>query len=118
VAPTQPGRGEIWTADLEPIKGHEQAGTRPVLIVSTTTFNQGWGDLVIVAPLTRTARHIPFRVQIDPPDGGFSATSYVLCDSIRSISKERLDARRGAWGVVSAQVMAQVEDFLRILLEL
>ncbi|MBK9712006.1 MAG: type II toxin-antitoxin system PemK/MazF family toxin [Kouleothrix sp.] len=114
----EPSRGEIWTANLDPIKGHEQAGQRPVLIVSTNGFNHGPADMIIVAPLTRTAKHIPYRVQVDPPEGGVSDRSYVLCDSIRAISKERLDTRRGAWGSVAPATLAQVEDYLRILLEL
>lgn len=115
MAPVQPSRGEVWHADLNPIRGHEQAGMRPVLIVSTNDFNHGLADLVIIVPLTRTGKRLPFRVQIDPPNGGVRETSYALCDSVRSISKERLDVR---WGAVSAEVMAQVEDHLTILLEL
>jgi mRNA interferase MazF len=118
VAARDPSRGEIWTANLDPTRGHEQAGQRPILIVSTNRFNHGPADLVLIAPLTRTARHIPFRVQVDPPEGGLSDRSYILCDSIRSVAKERLDMRRGPWGVVAAQTLAQVEDYLRILLEL
>src|SRR5689334_11524392 len=114
----EPSRGEIWTANLDPIRGHEQAGARPVLIVSTDRFNHGPADLVLVAPLTRTARHIPYRVLVDPPEGGRSDRSYILCDSLRSIAKERLDSRRGPWGTITRQTMAQVADYLRILLEL
>ena len=36
-----PSRGEIWMANLNPTRGHEQAGRRPVLIISTDTFNNG-----------------------------------------------------------------------------
>lgn len=111
----QPSRGEIWMADLDPIRGHEQAGQRPVLVVSTNGFNHGPADLVIIIPLTRTARSIPYRVPIEPPDGGLRATSYALCDSVRSIAKERLIKR---WGLVPGAVMEQAEDYLRILLEL
>jgi len=114
--PPQPARGEIWTTDLDPTRGHEQAGQRPVLIVSTNRFNQGPADLVLIVPLTRTARHIPFRVQVDPPEGGLTDRSYILCDAVRSVAKERL--RGHAWGAVSAQTLAQVEDYLRVLLEL
>jgi mRNA interferase MazF len=112
----QPSRGEIWTASLSPTCGDEQAGERPVLIVSTNMFNHGPADLVFVLPLTRTDRRIPIHIPIEPPEGGIRARSFILCDALRSISSERLGARR--WGVVSAQTMAQVEDCLRILLEL
>ena len=111
-----PSRGEIWTANLNPTRGHEQAGRRPVLIVSTNTFNHGPADLVFVLPLTQTDRGIPFHVAVEPPEGGLRACSYILCDAMRSIAKERLGKR--AWGVVSRQTMAKVEYRLRTLLEL
>ena len=111
-----PSRGEIWSANLNPTRGHEQALQRPVLIVSTNTFNHGPADLVFVLPLTRTDRGIPFHVAVDPPEGGLRARSYILCDAMRSIAKERLG--RSAWGVVSRQTMAKVEYRLRTLLEL
>lgn len=110
-----PSRGEVWFADLDPTKGHEQAGLRPVLIVSTDVFNHGPADLVIAIPLTSTQRRFPYRVRIDPPEGGLRNPSYVLCDSVRSIAKERLKNRIGA---ASADSMETVSDYLRILMEL
>jgi mRNA interferase MazF len=79
-------------------------------------FNHGSADLVFVLPLTRTDRRIPIHIPINPPEGGVRARSFILCDALRSIAKERLGS--GSWGLVSAQTMAQVEDCLRILLEL
>ena len=111
-----PHRGEIWTADLNPIRGHEQAGQRPVLIVSTDVFNQGPAGLVFVVPLTRTDRRIPLHVPIEPPEGGVTARSFILCDGLRSISRDRLGS--AAWGAVSPATLRLVEDCLRILLEL
>jgi mRNA interferase MazF len=52
--PPLPNRGEIWLADLNPTRGHEQAGARPVLIISTDPFNYGPAGLVFVLPLTKT----------------------------------------------------------------
>lgn len=114
--PRLPSRGEVWSANLNPTRGHEQAGDRPVLIISTNAFNHGPADLVFVLPLTRTDRRIPLHVPVDPPEGGLSVRSYIFCDAMRSIAKERLGQR--AWGVVSPRTLAQVEDKLRILLEL
>lgn len=111
-----PNRGEIWLADLNPTRGHEQAGAHPVLIISTNTFNHGPAALVFVLPLTLTDRRIPIHVPIDPPEGGVSARSYILCDALRSIAKDRLGPR--AWGSVSAATLGKVADTLRILMEL
>ncbi len=112
----QPLRGEIWSATLDPTRGHEQAGERPVLIVSTNSFNQGKAGLVFVMPLTRTDRQIPVHVPVEPPEGGVKARSLILCDHLRSISTERLG--REPWGRVSSTTMATVEDMLKILLDL
>ena len=70
----------------------------------------------MVLPLTRTDRRIPVHVPVEPPEGGLTARSFILCDGICSISKERLGAQ--AWGSVSAATMARVEEHLRLLLEL
>src|SRR6185295_5268066 len=51
-------RGEVWLADLDPTRGHEQAGRRPVLIVSDDVFNAGAAELVVVLPMTSTLRPI------------------------------------------------------------
>ncbi len=107
----QPQRGEVWVAQLNPTRGHEQAGTRPVLIVSVNPFNASHARLVYVAPITRTVRGIPLHVQVAPPEGGLQAPSVILCDAVRSISVVRLS--EGPWGNVSAATMAQVEDRLR-----
>ena len=108
-------RGEIWLADLNPVRGHEQAGRRPVLVVSVDAFNQSRADLVVVIPITSTLRPIPFHVVVQPPEGGLTNPSALLCEAVRSISKDRLVTR---WGAVSPATMSQVEDRLRILLRL
>lgn len=48
----RPLRDEVWLADLHPIRGREQTGERPVLIVSTDRFHQGPAELVVVLPVT------------------------------------------------------------------
>ena len=110
-----PARGEVWLADLNPTRGHEQAGQRPVLVFSQTLFNRGPAGLVVVLPLTSTIRDIPSHVPVSPPEGGLQTRSAILCDAIRSIAKERLVRR---WGAVSPATLAAVEDRVRILLDL
>ncbi len=111
-----PSRGEIWPANLNPTFGHEQGGQRPVLIVSNNIFNHGPAGLVFVLPLTGTDRGIPVHIPVEPPEGGLTKRSYILCDAIRSISKKRLSPQ--AWGLLSPQTMRKVQDALRILMDL
>ena len=92
-----------------------QAGTRPVLVLSVDQFNQGPAELVIVVPITSRLRPIPSHVRVDPPEGGLSRPSAVLCEAVRSVSKRRLVERRGALKPVTLE---RVEDCLRILMDL
>jgi len=108
-------RGEIWLADLNPVRGREQAGTRPCLVVSVDLFNQSPAGLVIVLPVSTRGKGIRSHVCIDPPEAGIKDTSYIKCEDLRSISTDRLINR---WGAVSSATMATVEDRLRILIGL
>ena len=113
--PVSPARGEIWLADLYPVLGHEQAGRRPVLVVSVDHYNQSRADLAVVLPVTSTNRHLPFHVTVVPPEGGLTNASCILCDGLRSISKQRFVR---CWGRVSSATLAAVDERLRILLNL
>ena len=110
-----PKRGEVWYADLDPVRGHEQAGRRRVLIVSTTEFNEGPAGLVIVTPMTTHDRGIYFQVSIEAREGGLSRPSVIKCEDIRSIDQRRLTR---CIGEVSASTMAAVDTKLRALLKL
>lgn len=112
---TAPRRGEVWLGDLGITRGHEQAGQRPVLVLSVDPFNQGPAGLVVVVPFTSRHRGIPLHVTVAPPEGGLKTASAILCDAIRSITRERLSKR---WGAVSPATLTAVEDRLRILLGL
>jgi mRNA interferase MazF len=112
---TGPVRGEIWMADLDPARGHEQAGTRPGLVVSSDGFNASPAGLVIILPLTSQEKGIRSHVELSPPEGGLRKRSFIKCEDIRSISVERLTRRLGR---VSPATMAAVAFRLRILIEL
>jgi mRNA interferase MazF len=111
----QPARSEVWLVNLDPTKGREQAGRRPALILSVDQFNHGPAELVVVIPITSKAKGIPFHVSVNPPEGGLSQLSFIKCEDVRSISKERLIQRLG---VVVDQTMDEVGDRVRILLGL
>lgn len=116
---TDPNRGEIWLADLGTGRGHEQSGQRPVLVVSDDAFNCGLAGLVMVVPLTskvKKSKNIPAHFAVDPPEGGLKTPSAILCDQLRTISKDRLS--QAPWGTVSAATLAEVDKALRVLLGL
>jgi mRNA interferase MazF len=110
-----PGRGDVWLADLNPVRGHEQAGRRPVLVISEDVLNRSPAGLVIVLPITSTQRGIRSHVPLTPPEGGLRGPSVILCEAVRCVDKSRLTDR---WGAVSPTTLAQVEDLLRILVGL
>lgn len=85
-------RGDIWLVGLDPTSGHEQQGTRPVLIVSPHAFNELTGT-PIVLPITtggRFARLHGFAVSLD--EAGIRTKGVVRCDQPRALD---LDARNG-----------------------
>lgn len=112
---SKPSRGDIWLVDLNPPRGHEQAGKRPGFIISVDQFNRGPAGLVVVLPVTTKEKGIPFHVEIKPPEGGVKKRSFIKCEDIRSVSIDRLLKYVGA---VSDQVFEDVDDRLRILLSL
>ena len=108
-------RGEVWLVDLNPTRGHEQAGRRPALVASADEFNHGPAGLVIVVPMTTRERGIPLHVSVDPPEGGLDRRSFIKCEDVRSVSEQRLVRR---FGVVAPETLALVADRLRIVLDL
>jgi len=111
----EPKRGDIWSVTLDPVVAREQAGIRPALILSVDKFNHGPSGLVVVLPVTSKNKSQPIHVAVIPPEGGLSMPSFIKCEDIRSVSKERL---KRFHGTVSPQTMADVEKRIRILLNL
>src|SRR5215210_2164840 len=111
----RPARGEVWMVNLDPTKGREQAGKRPALVLSVDQFNHGPAELAVIIPITSKAKGIPLHVAVVPPEGGLSQPSFIKCEDVRSVSKERL---LNKLGTVTAQTMAAVEDRIKRLLEL
>ncbi len=86
---------EIWYADLNPVRGREQAGYRPVVIISGNVLNK-YLDIVIVCPLTTKVKHYKGNVVMRPAvQNGLTQTSEVLVFHVRSVAKNRLMKKIG-----------------------
>ncbi len=102
-------------ADLDPVRGHEQAGTRPVLVISVDEFNRGPAGLIIALPLTSKNKRVLYHVPVTPPEGGLNVASFIKCEDVRSLSVERLTQYRGR---VSGATMESVCAILRALIDM
>ena len=78
-------RGEIWLAELNPVRGSEQAGTRPVLVMQTNAINR-FATTILAIPFTTNLRRdaLPSCVQVAAGEGGLSSESVALCHQLRS----------------------------------
>ena len=105
---------EIWYADFSPVKGSEQKGTRPVVVVSGNMLNK-YLPIVIACPLTTKIKAYKGNVILSPDDkNGLSKKSEVLTFHIRSISKERLTKKIGEITETQLNTIKQtLEDILK-----
>jgi len=88
-------RGDIYFADLNPVKGHEQAGVRPVLIISHDILNRSSGTVIALAITSRQQKAgFPLTFLL-PDDAGLPKRSWVKINQIRTISVERLKRKAG-----------------------
>jgi mRNA interferase MazF len=101
-------RGEVWLADLNPTRGSEQAGTRPVLIFQHDMVSR-FTTTVLTIPLTTNLRRaaLPSCVRIVQGDGGLVHDSVALCHQLRVLDTARLQRRLGA---VSQETLAAIES--------
>jgi mRNA interferase MazF len=108
-------KGEVWYGNLSPTVGTEQAGARPLLIVSADAYNEIPSRLVVVLPITSRLRDWPSHVRVSPPEGGLTAVSDILCEQVRAVARERLTSVRGT---VTQSTLEAVAFRLRLLLDL
>jgi len=88
-----PERGDVWYADLDPVRPGEQGGTRPVVVVSANGFNAWPVGLVVVVPITTRDRGFAHHVSVAA--SGLDRASYAMPEYVRSISQRRLRRRLG-----------------------
>ncbi|WP_261806583.1 type II toxin-antitoxin system PemK/MazF family toxin [Lapidilactobacillus luobeiensis] len=109
-------RGDIFFADLSPVIGSEQGGSRPVLIIQNDTGNH-FSPTVIVAAITAkiSKPRMPTHVGLTPDPDGVERDSVVLLEQVRTIDKQRLQQRVSH---LSVERMLTVDQALAISLGL
>lgn len=101
-------RGEVRWADLDPTRGREQAGLRPVLILSQDVFNERSGTVIAVA-LTSQPQRAGFPLTLEVTSVKLPKRSWVKISQIRTLAIERIGKRLGT---VSPEELAQVVEGL------
>ena len=89
-------RGDIFYADLSPVIGSEQGGTRPVLIVQNDTGNRHSPTVIAAAITSQTGKaRLPTHINIAGGSVGLSKDSVILLEQVRTIDKKRLREHMG-----------------------
>jgi len=88
-------RGEIWWADLNPTRGHEQAGLRPVVVVSRDIFNERSGTVIAMA-MTSQPQRAGFPLTLELDGAQLPKRSWVKISQVRALAVERLTRRISA----------------------
>lgn len=107
-------QGDIYWAILDPTKGNEQVGKRPVLIISGNAMNTNMG-IVIACPLSTSLKHYPGSVLIKKAkENGLLADSEVITFQIRTLSKSRLAEKIGH--IKSSQLKEVIQGLNEVLI--
>lgn len=104
-------RGEIRWADLNPTRGNEQAGLRPILVISQDIFNARSGTVIAVA-LTSQPQRAGFPLTLELTGAKLPKRSWVKISQVRTLAVERIGKRLGQ---ASAEELAQVVEGLNEL---
>jgi mRNA interferase MazF len=111
-------RGEIYFVDLNPTKGREQAGKRPVLVLSNNTINKLPLVITVVVGTKgeNISRDYPTNVRVSPSKSGLPIETVFLCFQVRSLDPGRFP--KDPAGKVSGEVLGKIEDTVRYCLDL
>lgn len=109
-------RGDVYYAELNPVVGSEQGGTRPVLVIQNDIGNQ-YSPTTVVAAITSQIQKakLPTHVEIDSKKAGLERDSVILLEQIRTIDKSRL---RQKVAFLDEEIMSKVNHGLEISLGL
>jgi mRNA interferase MazF len=87
-------RGDVIWADLKPVRGHEQAGRLPVVVISHDVFNERSGTVIAMA-LTSQPQRAGFPLTLELSGEDLPRRSWVKISQIRTLSRQRLGKRIG-----------------------
>ena len=105
-------RGDIYYADLSPVVGSEQGGTRPVLIVQNDTGNRHSPTVIAAAITSQLGKaRLPTHIRVPGREAGLAKDSVVLLEQIRTLDKRRL---REHMGRLSEEQMTQGNEALAV----
>jgi mRNA interferase MazF len=105
-------RGDVRWADLNPVRGHEQSGRRPVLVLSHDVFNDRSGTVIAVA-ITSQEPRAGFPLTLESKATGFKKRSWIKISQIRTLSVDRIGSRLAR---ASEEELARVVDGLNEIL--
>ena len=105
-------RGDIFWADLNPTKGHEQSGMRPVLVLSQDVFNEKSGTVIAIA-LTSQPQRASYPLTLELSSPRLPKQTWAKISQIRTMSVERIGKKLGR---VSDQELQQVVEGLNEIL--
>ena len=109
-------RGEVYFADLSPVKGSEQGGQRPVLIIQNNMGNKHSPTVIVAAITAKIAKaKLPTHVEVEASKVGLIKDSVILMEQVRTIDKLRLIQKLGQLGDAD---MKAVDRALKISLGL
>lgn len=109
-------RGDVFYADLSPVVGSEQGGTRPVLILQNDIGNQYSPTTIVAAITSQIAKaKLPTHVEMEAQQSGLEKNSVILLEQIRTIDKSRLFQKVTS---LNAPLMARVNQAIEISLGL
>jgi len=103
-------RGDIWWVEFDPVRGSEQGGARPALVLQNNTGNRTSSVTIVAAITSQFRRAYPFHVAVTPDESGLDRPSLILLNQIRTVDRARLIR----WiGQLSPERMLDVERAIK-----
>ncbi len=104
---------EIWLADLNPVRGNEQYGVRPVVVISGNAMNDNLGVAIVCPLTTKIKNHAGCLVIGKNPSNGLTSDSEVITFQVRPLAKDRFMSRLGE---ISPEQLRSIKNGLHDIL--